>query len=219
MFLEKEITPQVEKALNRQRVVIAHSLEETLIEEKLDNFGTNPSTAASDLDYILKEWKGIGTTWSVLKRMWVLDLASGSGNSYDMFGCWYPHFSRLCAINKANVVAIDKNPQTGLDKIMFTWVVADLVMVVLEQRLNSLPTVRGKKFDLIYSSSFAGDNFCPELIQQLAVREVKLKEFKKAFLQQAGEVLAEDGVMFLGNHDKKYLPLLYTRRGSNIRLI
>jgi hypothetical protein len=135
-----------------------------------------------------------------------------------MFGThYYPHFSRLCAINGANVVAVDASSQRGLDEAMFTWAAADLIKVVLGQGLRSLPVLQGKEFDVVHSSDFVGFNPCPTLWSQLFNHGTRVDEFEKLFFQQAGELLTEGGVMYLGNHDKKgYFPILHTRRGNNI---
>lgn len=174
--------------------------------------------AALTLDWILKNWKGPDTSWSALEGMTVLDLASGSGHSIiGSLPPWYPHFSRLCAINRAKVTAIDLNPQKGIDEVLFTSVKADLVEAVLgEGGLQSISALRRNKFDLIHTSNFVGVNRPRELENQLYSRGVEGVDFDRAFIQQAGSLLAGNGVMFLDDRDEKGHRILYAKRGADI---
>jgi hypothetical protein len=57
MFLDREITPDLAKELERQKIVTAHSLGEVLINVKnrtRDDIDTTVLTAASDLDDMLE---------------------------------------------------------------------------------------------------------------------------------------------------------------------
>lgn len=214
MFLDQEMTPELVLAIQEQMIVIAHSKAEA--EEKTIDVRTSPHTtanlAASSLQGILDIWKGPNTPWSVLKGKRVLDLASGSGYSRDLSGCiWYPQFARLCAINGADVVAIDFYPQRGLDQKLFTSADADLVNVVLGTGLKSMPVLAGREFDLIYSENFVGVNYYQDLFNRLTYKGIRMRDFEKAFLNQAGELLAEGGLLSLDTTDKNGLPIRYTR--------
>lgn len=223
MLTEREITPELEAELRRQHIIVAHS--EAEVREKTRAIKDVLMTAdveASSLELILRRWKGYGTPWSVLQGMRVLDLAAGSRYSRDFFGdAWYPQFARLCALNGAEVLAIDINPQGGFDKELFTWVSADLVAVVVNGGLQSLPELQGKKFDLINSANFIGHNFCPELPNYLARHRVRMSDFEKYLADQAGELLAEGGAMYLGfrDPDNHYSQILHTRKGAEITLL
>ena len=218
MLLDREVTPELSRELLKQQIVIARSQHEALVMGKVMATGLEvPALNASmDIDNILTAWKGLLTPWTILNGLSVLDLASGSADNHDMFTTRYPHFSRLCAINGADVVAIDANPQSGFDETMFSWAQADLVNAVLGEGLKSLPILQGREFDIIYSADFVGVNPCPELPRQLARHGIGRAEFEKAFLQQAGELLTEGGVMSLDDYDEKWLPNYYTRKGSDI---
>jgi len=172
------------------------------------------------LDTILRKWKGSDASREMLRTMRVLDLASGSGDSHTIFTTWYPHFSRLCATHGADVVAIDINPQKGDDKTMFTWAQADLVDVVLNQGLQNLQILKERKFDLIHSANFVGRNYYPELLFQLNERGVTMKRFEDNFLEQAGALLAEDGVMTIDTQDpcalSSFQSIFYTKKQDAI---
>lgn len=214
MFLDQEITPELAAEMHKQMIVIAHSKAEA--EEKTIDVRTSPHTtanlAASSLQHILDIWKGPDMPWSVLKGKRVLDLASGSGYSRDLSGCiWYPQFARLCAINGADVVAVDFYPQRGLDQKLFTWADADLVNVVLGKGLKSMPVLAGREFDLIYSENFVGVNYFQDLFDRLVHKGIRMRDFEKALLNQAGELLAEGGLLSLDTTTKKGLPAHYTK--------
>lgn len=101
--------------------LIANNQHEA-VEKSIEACGGKRDAAwreASRLRRLLQRWKGLDTSWSVLKGLGVLDLASGSGHSDGIFRIWYPYFSRLCAISGAGVVAIDQHPQIGPDKTLF----------------------------------------------------------------------------------------------------
>jgi len=168
------------------------------------------------LESILRRWKGGDTSRDILRTMRVLDLASGSGESHGMLTTWYPHFSRICAAHGADVVAIDINPQKGDDKTMFTWAQVDLVDVVLNQGLQSLQILKERKFDLIHSANFVGRNYYPELLSQLNERGVTMRQFENNFLEQAGTLLAEDGMMTIDTQDTRisflFQSILYTKK-------
>lgn len=215
MFLDQEMTPELVQAMQEQMIVIAHSKAEA--EEKTMDVRTSPHTtanlAASSLQDILDIWKGSNTPWSVLNGTRVLDLASGSGYSRDLSGgMWYPQFARLCAINGADVVAIDFYPQRGLDQKLFTWADADLVNVVLGKGLRSVPVLAGREFDLIYSENFVGVNPYQDLVDRLVHKGIMMRDFEKALLNQAGELLAEGGLLSLDTTNTNGSLARYTRQ-------
>jgi hypothetical protein len=218
MFLDREVTPELGRELIKQQIVVARSSDEARIMGRAigNSFDITVDSSAIILTDILKAWKGVGASWQELKGLRVLDLASGSGNSHDGYGTWYPHFSRLCAINGANVVAIDVNPQRGLDETMFAWAQEDLVDVVLNGGLKSMPILQEKEFDIIHSANFVGTNFFPELPTQLSQHGVSMPDFEKTFAQQAKALLTEGGVIFLGDLDERWDPIIYTKRESDV---
>lgn len=207
----------LERALLTEHIIIGHSQLE-VYEKAIELQGWQTATgAATHLENIISLWRGPDTPWSVLNGVKVLDLASGSGYSHGIFGdMWYPQFSRLCALNGADVVAIDANPQRGHDKTLFAWVKADLVDVVLKQGLQSLPILKGKRFDLINSENFIGVNPYPSVRYKLAHYLMNMEEFERSFTNQAGELLAEGGIMSLNTKDKHYNRLIYTRSKDGI---
>lgn len=229
MFLDKEITPELQKELYEQHFVLARNLDEAIAgaleicpdKDKPDFF--LPTGIASRLNELLCRRKYGDLSpfmlkgWSVLKDMRVLDLASGSGASKNRVGTvWYPHFARFCAINGAKVVAVDINPQQGLDRELFAWAQADLFEAVMNNRLASLPILRGREFDLIHSCAFAGVAPACELEDQCKLAEVTIREFETSMLRQVGVLLAENGTMTIGGLDDEGCALLYIKDGDRI---
>lgn len=219
-MLDRDALLRYGDELRKQQVVVANDRNEAwnkgldLVNKK--SLHIPGDAAASALDYILGKWKGFDAPWSELQGKRVLDLAAGSA-SITPSGVWYPHFSRLCAINGADVTAIDLNPQSGLDKTMFTWASENLVDVVLNGGLQGLQILQGKEFDLIHSANFIGFNFSPQLHDQLMLRGLSRCGFEEAFQDQARRLLTDGGVMSLsrsGSSDH-YLPMVHTRRGSS----
>lgn len=221
MFREMEMTPELLEEFRRQQIVVAYSSREVRDrEEELKSEWKTAGIEASRLNHILETWKGRNTPWSVLRGLRVLDLASGSGYTRDWFGyIWYPQFARLCAVNGADVVAIDSNPQRGLDQQLFTWAAEDLVAAVMDGGLGNLPVLQGKKFDLIDSANFIGGNYCPELPQQLSRYNIGVDDYEQRFANQAGTLLSEGGVMSLDIWDKNFDRIIQTKRnGALVRL-
>lgn len=139
--------------------------------------------------------------WEQLRDVRVLDLAAGSIYSYDANDrCWIPAFSRLCAANGADVVAIDKFPQGEGDAKLFRGLPADLVDIVmhkgLEDFLHEASCDGG--FDLINSFAFIGFNPFPGLRRALGLNYDK---FTQALRDQAFNLLNSGGVMILGYKD------------------
>lgn len=208
-----------DEELRRQKVVVAYNRGEAWREGlELQDEGSSDipaDVAASLLDLLLIRWKGLNTQWSKLRGKRVLEIASGSASGKTASGDWYPHFARLCAINGADVVALDARPQVGIDRILFTSEVVDLVDAVLSRGLPSLPVLEGRKFDLIHSANFIGRNCLPQLPEQLSLKGVSLTEYSQALHDQAGSLLADGGIMNLVA-DVGYNQTFYTRQGSTV---
>lgn len=221
MFAEMEMTPELLEEFRRQQIVLAHSENEVYDRERdLKSECKTAGIAAIRLNHILETWKGRNTSWSVLRGLRVLDLASGSGYTRYWFGdIWYPQFARLCAVNGADVVAIDSCPQCGLDQQLFTWAAEDLVAAVIDGGLGSLPVLQGRQFDLINSANFIGANSCPELPHQLSRYHVGFDDYEQRFVDQTAGLLVKGGVMSLDLWDKKLDHIIHTKEnGALVRL-
>lgn len=167
--------------------------------------------AISTLEEILKVWKNT-QDFSVLKNLKVLDLASGAGTSHDNIGSWDPHFSRICALSGAKVIAIDLCPQTAKDLKLFKGLTQNLVVAVVENRLHKLPILKNKKFDLIHSSNFIGFNAPPQLEKQLSAIGISQSEFDKMLFDQASKLLAKNGLMMLDIRDNRFDRVFHTNK-------
>lgn len=139
--------------------------------------------------------------WEQLRGIRVLDLAAGSIYSHDAANrCWIPAFSRLCAVNGADVVAIDKFPQGEGDAKLFRGLSADLVDMVMHKGLEDFlhEASCDGRFDLINSFAFIGANPFPGLRRALGLNYDK---FTQALRDQAFNLLNSGGVMTLGYKD------------------
>lgn len=130
---------------------------------------------------------------------------------------WYPHFARLCAINGANVTAVDITPQGGYDTRLFTATSTDLVSAVIADNLPSLPEIADHQFDIIHSSNFVG-NMPHYIMMQLIRLGVGIKEFEGRFFNQAGKLLAEEGIMSLDLRDQGKLIYHTKKEGKLVRI-
>lgn len=223
MFLDREITSKLEAELQAEHIIIAndsHEFDNKQRTLRCHSWKGVNTIAHIVLDLLLSAWKGPTTTWEALKGTRVLDLGAGSGNSIykGITGSYicYPQLARICAINGANVVAIDKQPQKGFDRELFEWAAADLVDAVLNHDLQNLPILQGRQFDIINSSNFLGANRDPFLQDQTWRKgRMLLEEFSEMLLSQAGKLLTEGGIMDLSMTDEKG-SRCYTRQQREI---
>ncbi len=206
MSLAKEaFSLQVIEAMKEQNVIFASNSDE-VHEIFHANNDTDLITNAACLDLMIRKWKRIdeqSPSWSLLEGARVLDIASGSCNNNYVFSRWDPHFSRFCAVNGAEVVAIDIRAQSDLDKLLFTTVQADLIPLVQQGRLAEVAELKGKKFDIIHSGSFVGFNPAPDLEWRLGGRDA-LRQFEKQLSYLCVQLLAEGGVISLDIRDRHY---------------
>lgn len=174
------------------------------------------------IDQIMRLWSGENEpTISLLRNVRILDLAAGSGLNEGDVKCWPPYFSRFCAQHGALVTVVDILPQTEEDEKLFNEVVVeDLVLPVLEGLLPQMPQLKGKKFDIINCQNFVGDDsshpfsleFCLQFFYQMTVLE-----FREKLLRQCCSLLAERGVIFLGEEDPdSHKSIFYKKVGGRI---
>lgn len=219
---EFALTPEEAEQFKRNRVVIAHSEDEAREKQTAlaaagfkDSSPSDITSTAFYLEDLLRNWKGRGTPWSTLKDKRVLDLGAGSIYSRDLFGdIWYPHFARLCAVNGAEVIAIDVAPQGPVDKELFTEVRADLVDVILNEGLPHHPALVGREFDVIFSKSTIGFTFAPRIQFRLENDGIHPQELQMRALEQCSVLLAEGGIMNLDIRDQHLNQVYYVKSGG-----
>lgn len=171
-----------------------------MLTDNLDPGALFMESASHDVDAVIKNWKKIQElypSWSLLKGARVLDLASGSYYSRSPNVQYYPHFARFCAINGAEVTAVDIVPQSDYDKMLFTAVRADIILLTRERRLFEVPKLKGKLFDIIHSSSFVGSNPAPSVQRQIGGLS-GLAIFEQKLLDECAKMIADGGIIDLG---------------------
>lgn len=188
--------------------------QQPVIQKELDHYKTRLKSESKlliniDINNILNRWKGLHVDWSILRGLTILDIGAGSGYLNP------PHFSRFCAAHDADVTALDIEPQEGLDQKLFRSAQVDLVDIVLGKGLSSIPLLLHKRFDLIHASNFIGLNPDPNLIKNLADRQVPFERFESMVFQQTGELLKEGGALSL-DFDNEGLKLLHTKQNGKI---
>src|SRR5581483_7559848 len=124
---EESVSTDSEVQLREAGIIVAHNRDELSSKAKGVPNEFYLITAGADLDDILERWGKQGNWDQVLKGKRVLDLGAGSVNSRYQGRDWTPDFARLCAVNGAQVTAVDINPQGPEDKQLFTEFQADLV--------------------------------------------------------------------------------------------
>jgi SAM-dependent methyltransferase len=196
------LSPFTQKELDYNNAVFATSFPD--LKQKAKEYGDRDRwiyAAGANITSLLTAWKGQrDPAWSLLKGAKVLDLGSGA-NLMRQEG-YPPHFARLCAMNGAEVVAIDVRDQSPWDLRLFDGVKADIAQLVASHRLTTLPNLDGKKFDLINSHGLVGSNPAEGMVTAILQNELILHEFEDKLKTQLEEVLNEQGVMMLGEEDR-----------------
>lgn len=201
MPIPKEgFSPSLEEEMRRENIVFASDgLEALSLAAEIPN-NEFLVCAVGDLDFLLNRLLRIDEScpsWRQLEGVRVLDLAAGSCNTHYSGATYEPHFSRLCAVNGAEVVAIDIRKQSEHDKMLFQPIEADLVQLVQEGQLAEIPELSGRRFDIIHSSAFVGWNPDPQLEGRLGTR-TEIAMFEEKLILECTKLLAEGGVM---SHD------------------
>lgn len=203
MSQEFELSIGLKGQLERWGIPVAHSLDEArMLPIDLDNRSDIIRTARH-ISTILTIWKG-ENSWNQLKNMNILDLASGSVYSVGLLKDWLPHFARLCSVNGAKVFALDIEPQSRLDGSLFEWAEEDIVQAVMEKQLKNLESIKGRRFNLLNSTNFVGNNPAPGLLECLSGSGINKNEFEEELLRQSGEIIVEGGAVSL-DRSKNYL--------------
>lgn len=201
MLIPKEgFSPFTQEEMRKQNIIFASDGSEAMVKSREVNGGELIVCATGDLDFLLNRWlhtDGNFPSWTQLNGVRVLDLAAGSCHTKHADLTYYPHFSRLCAVNGAEVVAIDIKPQSDYDKMLFKSIRADIARLVQEGQLSEISELSGKTFDIIHSSSFVGWNPDPALEHQLSYMRMELAEFEEKLILECLKLLAEGGVMSL----------------------
>ncbi len=218
MFLEGEITPQLEELMKHAGIVMARNYGELPDESSGLPIDTiiGLSEAGKDLNLLLGNSSLDRRPWDELRGKRVLDLGAGSIHSGSFLKRYPPCFARICAINGAEVIAIDIHPQGEVDNQLFTGVRADLVEVVFGKGLQHHPALKDKKFDLIHSSDFVGLNSSPDLDRQLLNENMFIDIFERRLLFQCAILLAEGGIMTLDIRGEHLLPIFYRKTNGEI---
>jgi len=219
--IDTEITPELEADLKRADIIIAHSWNEVSLKSETLKDPLSALTASQNLDHLLLRWEGYDTTWAELKGKKVLELASGSIFSRNFLCTYYPHFSRLCSLNGADVIAMDINPQGKLDQQLFTGVKVDIINLVMEGGLHNHPLLSKATFDIINSTNFVGWNMLPDVEDYLrsTTPRITREEFENKLLKQCAELLSEEGIMTIDTRDRNYMPIYYVKsEGQLIKL-
>lgn len=217
MFLrEIEITPELEEELSKVAIIVAHDRRELRQKSAILKDSLPVTAAGQMLDYLLRQWRGSDATWAELRGKKILDLGSGSVYSRDIFDTFYPHFSRLCAVNGAKVVGIDVHSQSHQDEKLFTGIKTDIVGLVMEEGLHNHPALLGSSFDIIHSQNFVGWNAQPAVKDYLRSLGVTQEDFENRLLEQCGTLLSEGGIMTIDRRDSRSLPIFYGRLNGQI---
>ena len=217
MFLhEIEITPELKDELNKAGIVVVHDYGDLLLKSRSLENSVKVRVAGQMLDSLLRHLRGYETPWSELRGKKVLDLASGSVFSKASFGAWNPHFSRLCAVNGARVVAMDINPQGPYDEKLFTGIKADIVDLVVNIGLPNHPGLQEASFDVIHSQQFVGGDPQPEVLSYLKSLGIDKEGFENKLLEQCGALLTEGGIMTIDRRNRHYLPIFYRKLNGQI---
>lgn len=218
-----ELTPEIKKQLVAEGVVFASNWDElpSAGDQLFNQRGI--LTAGQRLDAVVAKWKGLPqyspTDWSLLHGARVLDIASGSYLS-DLVGMtYYPHFARLCAVNGAQVTALDIEAQSITDLMLFQGVKVDLIPLIIEERLSSLPQLQDRKFDIINCSNFVGRTPLRNLVYELRRRRVNLLSFEWSLLSQCFELIAEGGLISLQLEDSNMREVYHQKVDGTMMLI
>ena len=209
MILDREMRQRgLEVSLKNANASIIQNERGFTMEFKDDTYNkSNHGTirdAESNLSKLLRRWKNRADVFTVLEGSNILDLASGSEYYRDFFlQGWPPFFARLCAVNGANVIAIDICNQTELDQQLFACVKLDLIDAVMNSTLGNNPFLEGKNFDIIYCSNFVGGNPVPYLERDLVGVGIKQEGFERKLFSQCSNLLSEGGVMTLDLRDNQ----------------
>lgn len=183
MFKDLELNNEQLREFAAYGVVIAHNSEELLRK-------ANHSPICGDgvyLDTLVEIWRGRRKPWTILKGAKVLDIGAGIN----------PSFSYLCAVNGADVTAIDLFDYQGLDIKLFTPVKAEMVSLVMGNKFLSHPQINDRRFDLIHSRNFVGISWASELPKYLNKLKVSLEGFEEKLSNHCDDLLAEGGVSYL----------------------
>lgn len=220
MSISKEASsPHVREAMAKDGVIFASSTVEVLLSAEVGPTRHIALIAAGDIDTLVSKWNGVDEkfpSWFPLREARVLDIAAGSVYTTEHVGFRYdPHFSRLCAINGAEVVAIDIKIQSESDKMLFRSIEADLIPLVLEEKLSELEGLQGQQFDIIHSNDFAGRNPDPRLYTRLGD---KLVLFRHRLISECAKLLAEGGVMSLDTVDRLHRPVIYRMLNGRLEM-
>ena len=200
MFHREQMTPALEAELIKNRVPLARSMNELEAAHKAGKVDAYALSAGSRVTLLLSDWNGAFTpSWEGLEGLKVLDIGSGSNYSHSA----EPYLSRIFAFNGAEVTAIDRNKQTGMDTKLFTGIKADIARLAMRGTLGQLPLLQGQKFDIIQSVNFVGanaDTSMFEAIDRRNRRYGRLRDFferdvENAMVGQLLPFLAEGGFL------------------------
>lgn len=191
------------EALKSEGIILASNIDDYSRESKNIKPGEDGWAQALYLDELIRVWGKNNKDWkTALKGKKVLDIAAGSAYSKDGTGhIWYPHFSRICAVNGADVTAIDINEQKGFDETLFKSIRGEIISMVTGEGLPQHPILQGQKFDIIYSNNFVGSNISPWLQDGLHNKGITYDDFFSKLKQQSESILAEGGVLRLGDRE------------------
>ncbi len=165
--------------------------------EREDRFAAN---AAYDMDRVIREWIKIDErrpSWFKISGARVLELGSGSLHAVSrsrIETIYYPHFARFAAMNGAQVTAVGIVGQSLWDQTMFTGIKADLIPLVMNEKLSKL-FEHVKKFDIIHSGSFVGDALDPSLQRNLESARIYKDDFEERLVEESAKILAEGGII------------------------
>lgn len=151
---------------------------------------------------VIKAWKKIKEGqphWSEINGAKILDLGSGSLHSTSPRMTYFPHFTRFAAISGARVTAVDMFRQSHYDETLFRGLVADLVPLVMEGRLEDIPGLNGDKFDIVHSNNFVGGNPSDRLAARLAGNRIGFEDFEQRLVKESTKLLVEGGII---DHDQ-----------------
>lgn len=228
MAFPEGLSPGLLEELKKHQIVFVRGKDELRKVREGMPHSIGILNAESAIDFMLLLWKG-STRWEQLQGARVLDIGSGSAFSPDILPPFrrYPHFARICAINGAIVTAIDKYPQLDFDKTLFTATEMNIVPPVLEGTFSQVPELQSAQFDMIQAEALVGQNPDPMLFEgqdhpkifelqikdfvgkNKYVRVLGAKEFTELLKRQCAPLLAEDGVLYLGERDTSSYRLKY----------
>jgi hypothetical protein len=144
-----------------------------------------------------------------LRGLKILDIGGGSIFSFSNQEQYLPGFARAASHYGADVTVLDIKRQGEEDSKLFTGIQVDIVEAVLKNNLAGI--IGNKRFAVVHSRNFIGDNVAPRVAYVLEMHKMQRSVFERLLLEQLQPLLADAAVVSFDRRAPNHRRFVYIK--------